>query len=136
MYEHFEHTADLGMRVRAADLEGLFVDAARGLLAMIVDNPQDVRPVETVQFEIKGSELSYLLFDWLNELLYTFESRRLLLSQFDLTVSRERVVATGRGEPLNSERHLLGHEVKAITYHALQVSQTADGWEAELIVDI
>jgi SHS2 domain-containing protein len=136
MYEHFEHTADLGMRVRAADLEGLFVDAARGLAAMIVDNPDEIRPEETVRFEIKGDDLGYLLFDWLNELLYTFESRRLLLSRFELKVSEAGVVATGRGEVLDLERHLLGHEVKAITYHALHVSQTAEGWEAEVIVDI
>lgn len=136
MYEHFEHTADLGMRVRAADLEGLFVDAACGLLAMIVDNPELVRPLETVQFEISGTDRGYLLFDWLNELLYTFESRRLLLSQFELKVSEKGLTATGRGEQLDTERHFLGHEVKAITYHELKVSQTAEGWEAELIVDI
>lgn len=136
MYEHFEHTADLGMRVRAADLEGLFVDAARGLVAMFVDNPDEIRPDEIVHFEVKGTDLGYLLFDWLNELLYTFETRRLLLSKFELKVSIEGLVATGRGERLNSERHLLGHEVKAITYHELQVSQTAEGWEAEVIVDI
>jgi SHS2 domain-containing protein len=40
------------------------------------------------------------------------------------------------GEPLDRERHQLEHEVKAITYHALRVDKTADGWLAEVIVDI
>ena len=33
-------------------------------------------------------------------------------------------------------RHALAHEVKAITYHRLKVERTADGWLAEVIVDI
>jgi SHS2 domain-containing protein len=37
---------------------------------------------------------------------------------------------------MDTSRHQMEHEVKAITYHALRVEQTATGWEAEVIVDI
>ena len=40
------------------------------------------------------------------------------------------------GEALDLQRHELSHEVKAITYHGLRVEATADGWLAEVIVDI
>jgi SHS2 domain-containing protein len=40
------------------------------------------------------------------------------------------------GEPLDRARHVLEHEVKAITYHGLRVEKIADGWLAEVIVDI
>ena len=40
------------------------------------------------------------------------------------------------GEPYDPARHVLAHEVKAITYHELKVEKTADGWLAEVIVDI
>jgi SHS2 domain-containing protein len=136
VYETFEHTADLGLRVKAADLESLFAEAGRGLFSMMVDNLEDVRPETTVQFDIPGTEPDYLLFDWLNELLYCFESRRLLLCEFVVRRDARGLKAEARGEPLDPKRHALSHEVKAITYHQLQVEQTADGWRAELIVDI
>jgi SHS2 domain-containing protein len=136
MYEIFEHTADLGLRVSAVDLDALFRDAASGLFAMVVDNLDEVNPLQTVEFQIDGIERDYLLFDWLNELLYRFDTEHLLFSQFDVSVSATGLTATARGEPLDAGRHRLSHEVKAITYHHLKVEQSSDGWHAELIVDI
>ncbi|HEV3415651.1 MAG TPA: archease [Pirellulales bacterium] len=137
MYETFEHTADLGLRVRAADLDGLFAEAGRGLFSLIVANMDDVRTVEEVSLGVVGAEMDYLLFDWLNELLFIFETRRLLLVEFRVRVAESSVQATARGEPFDPARHHAEHEVKAITYHELNVSQETDGtWLAELIVDI
>ncbi len=136
MYEVFEHTADLGLRVRASDWNELFADAGKGLFSMIVDNLADVRPEQSVSIRIEGQDREYLLFDWLNELLYRFDSEHLVFSQFEVQVNDGGLHATVRGEPLDPDRHRLDHEVKAITYHRLKVEQTADGWEAEVIVDI
>jgi SHS2 domain-containing protein len=80
--------------------------------------------------------VEYLLFDWLNELLYAFESEKLLLAEFDLKLKDQQLTATCRGEPMDPARHQMEHEVKAITYHGLRVEQTADGWQSEVIVDI
>ena len=68
MFETFDHTADLGLRIRAADLNSLFAEAAKGLLSLIVANLDDVRTVDTVMFEVAGTDVEYLLFDWLSEL--------------------------------------------------------------------
>jgi len=46
------------------------------------------------------------------------------------------LTAICRGEFMDQPRHQMDHEVKAITYHGLRVGQTANGWEAEVIVDI
>lgn len=136
MYEIFEHTADLGIRVRADDLESLFADAARGLLSVLVANHDAVRPVQEKTYAIAGEELDYLLFDWLTELLYTFETEKLLLAEFDVKVDNNGLRAVCRGEPIDRSRHDMDHEIKAITYHELKVKQTADGYLAEVIVDI
>ena len=137
MFELFDHTADLGLRVRAGTLEDLLAEAGRGLLAMIVANPGAVRPVQTRTIELPAGEAPYLLFDWLSELLYAFESDKLLLSEFDVQIANGQLTATCRGEPRDESRHQMDHEVKAITYHRLRVEQLADGgWMAEAIVDI
>jgi len=135
-FETFEHTADLGLRIRAQDLPTLFVDAARGLFSMIVADLDSIRPIETVDLAVGGEISELLLFDWLNELLYTYETRHLLLAEFDVAVSDSGVVATARGEPVDSLRHQIDHEVKAITYHGLRLERQGDGWLAEVIVDI
>jgi len=136
MYETFEHTADLGLRVRAADLETLFGEAARGLFSMIVSDLKSVRPVEQVTFELQGEVGELLLFDWLNELLYTYETRHLLLVEFEVHLGHSGLRATGKGEAVDPSRHELDHEVKAITYHGLKLEHSNDHWLAEVIVDI
>ena len=136
MYETFEHTADLGLLVEAADLDSLFAEAARGLLSILVEDIDAVLPQREVTIEVEGTERDYLLFDWLNELLYRYETEHLLFSQFDVTVGPSGLTAIARGESLDSERHEPTHEVKAITYHEFVVMQTPSGWQAKMIVDI
>src|SRR3984893_10930299 len=82
MYETFEHTADLGLRVRAADLDTLFVEAARGLFAAVVEDLATVRPERAVQVQVAGDDREYLLFDWLKALLYHCDVDHLLFSRF------------------------------------------------------
>jgi len=140
MYEVFEHTADLGIRIRANSLNELFADAGRGLVAQLA-NLSTVRPVTEKAITLAGESLDFLLFDWLSELLYAFEESRLLLANFDVQVASSAdgysLTANCRGEVADASRHDLDHEVKAITYHGLFVKQLDDGsWEAEVIVDI
>ncbi len=136
MHELFEHTADLGLRVVAPDLDTLFAEAAAGLFSIIVENLDEVRPLQELSFKIAGQDKNYLFFDWLNELLYTFETQHMLLSRFHVHIDETGLTARAVGEPIDSNRHQLDHEVKAITYHDLEVVETEDGWRAQVIVDI
>jgi SHS2 domain-containing protein len=136
MYEHFEHTADLGIRIYAGSVDELFADAARGLFAVMVTNVEAVLPVEEATFQVAGNNLEELLHDWLSELLYTFYTRRLVLGDFRVQVGAAGLSAVARGEPLDPQRHEIDGEVKAITWHGLKVEQLADRWRAEVIVDM
>jgi SHS2 domain-containing protein len=136
MYETFEHTADLGLRVRAADLDSLFAEAGRALFAALVDDLDSVEPRERQEIAIEGDDRAFLLFDWLNELLFRFETQHWLFGRFEVQVAENGLRGAAWGEPLDRARHALAHEVKAITYHGLRVEKTSDGWLAEVIVDI
>ena len=136
MYEVFEHTADLGLRVRASKLNDLFSESAHGLFSMIVANLDAVRGVTKRKVSLPADDYDLLLFDWLSELLYTFETEHLVFSQFNVDINNEGLEAICRGESLEPERHLTDHEVKAITYHGLKVEHINSGWLAEVIVDI
>jgi SHS2 domain-containing protein len=136
MYETFDHTADLGLRIRAADLNTLFAEAGRALFAALVEDLDTIRPTQRLDVTIPGSDREYLLFDWLKELLYHFDAEHLLLSRFEVRIGADGLQGSAWGEPLDPQRHELAHEVKAITYHGLRVEETPDGWLAEVIVDI
>ena len=136
MYETFEHTADLGLRVRAADLDTLFAEAAQCLFSAVVEDLTTVRPLQKIDIAIQGDDREYLLFDWLRELLYHLDAEHLLFGKFEVHVRDDGLTATAWGEPLDRARHNLEHEVKAITYHGLSVAKVGDQWEAEVIVDI
>ncbi len=136
MYETFEHTADLGLRVRARDLDTLFAEAAEALFSVLVEDLGAVAESRSLEVDLAGDERELLLFDWLRTLLYHFDAEHLLFRRFEVRLRPGGLHAVARGEPLDRSRHELGHEVKAITYHGLRVEQTRDGWLAEVIVDI
>ena len=136
MFETFAHTADLGLRVRSASRESLFEEAALGLFSMLIVDPSEVQPREEIRIEIDADEIEYQLFDWLSELLYRFDTQHLLLGQFYVEFNDGKLIGICRGEPLDRVRHVMDHEVKAITYHDLRVEESDGEWLAEVIVDI
>ena len=140
MYEIFEHTADLGIRIGAENLDELFADAARGLFSVMVAGELDrSHGTERVTFQIRADNIEELLHDWLSELTYTFYARRLVLGDFQTRVqvsTASELTATAQGEPIDTCRHEIGAEVKAVTWHGLKVQQGSGGWAAEVIVDI
>lgn len=136
MYETFEHTADLGLRIRTTDLDALFVEAAQCMFSAIVEDLRTVRPAQKIDIQLQGDAVDYLLFDWLRELLYHFDAEHLLFGKFEVHATETGLTASAWGEPLDRARHNLEHEVKAITYHGLRVEKVGAQWEAEVIVDI
>lgn len=136
--ETFDHTADLGLHVVAHDLVDLFQTAATGLFDVIVANRQDVRVIETEQVALQGDSPEDLLIEWLNELIYRCETRHRVYSEFQVTLEEQacRLTATIGGEPIDRQRHILDHEVKAATRHGISLRKEPQGWVAEVIVDI
>lgn len=136
MYELFEHTADLGLRVRSPDLDTLFAEAASCLFSAVLEDVGSVKLEQAVAVELAGSDREFLLFDWLRDLLLKFDEDHLVFGRFEVHVRDDGLSATAWGEPLDEARHFLAREVKAITYHELKVIREGDGWLAEVIVDI
>jgi SHS2 domain-containing protein len=139
-YEFFSHTADLGIRVRAATVEDLFAEAGKGLFAAIVARLESVEPKEKKHVQLEADRLDDLLYDWLSHLLYLFDAYRMVFSDFAIRIRQSEKYAlegVAMGEPLSLQKHELHFEVKAVTYHRLRVEQVGDGsWEGEFIVDL
>jgi SHS2 domain-containing protein len=134
----FDHTADLGLAIRAVDLDDLFRTAARGLFECIVANLSAVRDASTEPVQLQADSTAELLRAWLSELIFRSETRHCLYCQFVVQVAADgrSLDAQIGGEPIDRERHLLDHEVKAVTHHGLVLRQEGQEWVAELILDI
>jgi SHS2 domain-containing protein len=79
-----------------------------------------------------------LLVVWLNELIFRCETKHRLYTRFDVALADDgrSLRATIGGEPIDRDRHVLDHEVKAVTHHALSLGRAGEDWFAELILDI
>ena len=85
---------------------------------------------------IEGVDPEELFFDALDDLLYQFTAEHLLLARFEVAQDAAGATIAAWGEPYDPARHVLDHDVKAVTYHQLEVRQEADGWSATVIVDL
>jgi len=140
--EIFDHTADVGLKVRGASLGDLFQTAAQGLFDYIVVNRHEVRTERWDSITLEADEASELLAMWLNELIYRLETEHRIYAEFVVDVADDgcRLQARIGGEPIDPDRHILDHEVKAVTRHGLSLQPDGapgeEGWVAELILDI
>jgi SHS2 domain-containing protein len=139
-YAPLEHTADLGIEVRASDLGALFVDAAAGLCDAITVVAQ-IELRRERSFELRAEALDLLLVSWLEELLFHFDTGGELYPRGEATVAASgthgwSLQACMQGETFEGGRHPLKVQVKAITYHGLEVQRVDGEWQARVLFDI
>lgn len=135
-FEVLEHTADMGFRVRAESFEQLLEAAGEGLASIVMDC-SSVRPLETVDIAAQGEDRESLLVNFLSEVLFVLDCRRMAVSKVVVTAAGPHGASAALlGERFDAARHQLRHGVKAVTYHQLLVRQAAGGWIAEVYLDI
>ncbi len=134
-YSQFEHTADVGIRASGSDLKELFTNFALGLFDVICDVDKVV-PREGIEVSIHSFDTESLLVKWLNELIYIFDSKKMLLSNFNINeISHNRMTALVKGEKIDPKVHKLRHLVKAATFHQLSIKKNKE-YEGKIIIDV
>jgi len=135
-WEHFPHQADIGIRGLGPTKERAFEQAALALTAVVADLDK-VEPKEKVQISCQAMDDELLLFDWLNNLLYEMDTRKMLFSRFEVQIDRDNLTAIAWGQRLDVSTHQPAVEVKAATYQDLSVRQDENGtWIAQCVVDV
>jgi len=135
-FEVTDHTADIGITAYGKDLADLMANAACGMLSLIVE-PKTVNSTVTGKIELEERDEVTLLVKWLNALLYELDVNRLLFREFDIVISGEtKLSAVCRGERLDLAKHRLIREVKAATYHNLNITREKGIYTATIIFDI
>ncbi len=139
MIRYFEHTADVGFKLTASDLNALFDAARQALLAVLVSCPPQTGG-RLSPLELEAESLESLLVDWLDELLYLVQTRSLLPVQSAVAVSATpvgyRLTASLNCAPLDVDEHGWQGEVKGATYHGLRLVQENGYWRARVVLDV
>lgn len=141
-YEYLEEigTADIAFEATGRDLSELFRDAADATTNVMIDNIEAIQPREIRQIELSNDTLDMLLFDFLQELIFLKDARRLLLRMRAVQIVESDknyfVKATAEGEPIDAERHHQRADVKAVTLHDFSVERMHGGWKARVLLDI
>lgn len=135
-FEVIEHTADTGIRAFGKDIKEAFENSARGMFSLVA-NLDKVEEKNEQEVEVQADNREDLLVEWLNELLYLLEVKRLVLKSFKIAeMDEHHLKAKVFGEEIDEKKHELGVDIKAVTYHMLKVAKTDDRWEAQVIFDV
>ena len=135
-FEILDHTADIGIIVHGENLKALFENAGEAFFHLITDLRKVRRRTER-RINLGGESLDRLMVDWLSELLYLHDVENLLFKGFDVeSVGEDGLRAIVKGEPFQEGVHVIKTEVKAVTYHQIEVRQENGRWRAQVIFDL
>jgi len=135
-YELIEHTADVAIKAYGKNLSEAFENAAKGMFDIITDN-SEIESVGQYSIKLEAPDLEQLLVDWLSELLFLNTSQNLVFSFFkvELDEKNKKLSANVFGEKYNISKHKMGVEIKAVTYHMLEVRNKSP-YHVQVLFDI
>ena len=130
-----DHTSDLGLLVRAETLRELLVEAAKGLVLLLVGE-FPVVPGLWREIEVEAPDTEILLADFLAEILALVTVDELVPVKVEIEHLQPRKVQARVGLTRLRDLGGLKREIKAVTYHGLSLAETASGLEARLVFDV
>jgi SHS2 domain-containing protein len=122
-YTFLEHITDAYIEAYGSSLEKAYANAALALTATMIDVKR-VLPRFSREFKVDGKDKFNLLYNWLEALLISLNVESNIFSKFHVKICEGKVwelVATAYGEQLDPARHHYKVEVKAVTYHMMEV---------------
>ena len=134
-FEFIDHTADAGIRVEAPTLEDLFETAGLAFTELVTSADSVDCRVER-RFKLEEDDMETLLVSWLQELLYLLDTEDLVFARFQVRIHDFSLDATAWGDVFDPNIHTIKTEIKAVTYHQLEVAKNDQGWQAQVIFDI
>lgn len=137
-FEYGEHTADILVIAHGSTLPEAFKNAALGVLNIMYDITR-VTNRDRVEVSVDGVDLEQLLFNWISEVIYWFDGRKMAIGDIVITSFDEagRLKATLLGEHYDINKHgFRGTIVKAMTYNMMKISKANAHYTVQFVVDI
>jgi len=135
-FTFLDHTADLGIRLTGPTLEDLFRNAGLSLMEIMLDK-RPAAKTSPHHLSVSGDDLPDLMVRWLGEILYLLEGENKVAMDIEINaISETQLDATLHTVPFDPRIHQMVTEIKAATYHQIEVAPTGNGWQATVIFDL
>ena len=133
-------SADIAFEATGKTAKEMFEFAGVAVLGTMVRDPKKIKPKEKRTIEKTAPNISKLLFDFLDELIFLKDAEQMFFSEFKVEVSGKEgdysLKVEAKGEKIDPKRHDIVIDAKAVTMHKFEVKKTAKGWRAQVIIDV
>jgi len=120
-------------------LEEAFESAGMALVDVMIEIDEVDEKIEEI-IKVDGWDLKNLLYNWLEELLIKVTSEGKVYSSFDVKIDEKegsyKLEAKVKGEELNISKHKAKTEVKAVTYHQMDIKHDLEGFTLRFLLDL
>ncbi len=135
-YKLIDHTADIGIVAFGKDLPETFANSAYAMFDILTDVSK-VEGNESFELQVSAHNQDELLITWLDELLFRYETERIVCNRFVInSLDEKNLTATVFYEKINYKKHEIKTEIKNVTYHQLEIKKVRSGWSAQVIFDV
>jgi len=122
-YKLLDHATDAIIEVTASDLPEAFLTAANSVVETTLDR-NTVEEKEEMVIKVQGKDLRYLLFNWLEAVIYQLITDGFAIKRIALDLKKNEeyeIIATSYGEPIDLKKHNFKVEIKAPTFHEMEI---------------
>lgn len=133
-YEELGHTAEIGLAIDAPTPARLYACAARGMFALLRVAADGAEAIDTRRVTVAAGDAESLMVDWLNELVYLHEITGAIYTECRV----ERWSPTALTAEIEGYRPTSAPaiQIKAVTYHQLEIHEERGRWKARVFFDI
>ncbi|MBL7225301.1 MAG: archease [Desulfobacteraceae bacterium] len=135
-FTFLDHTADLGIMVTGLDLRDLFEKAAHSMMQIMIEE-RPAGKTSSLQLSVSGEDYADLMVRWLGEILYLLQGEGKVVTCTEISsITQSHINATLQTVPFNPKQHEVLAEIKAVTYHQIEVVCENGRWKAKIIFDL
>ncbi len=132
-YKLLNHPSDLKVLIKGKNLAGVFASAALALAELQFAYNKSEKPRKIDLIEIKSENAEMLLVDFLSELLYLSDVNDLAYNDVEVEeITERKIKCKAKGFSIKEVKT----EIKAVTYHDVEVKKTDNGFEAIALFDV
>jgi SHS2 domain-containing protein len=137
-YRYLDHMTDAVIEAYGNTLEEAFESAAKGLNDTMIDL-QEVKPDREINIQASGHDLQELLFDWLDKVMLLLVADGIVMSEFSVKIRHDdgySLEGIAKGEKLDLQKHHYKVEIKAVTYHEMEIMQESGRATVKFLLDL
>ena len=130
-YKEIDHTADLALKVWGNDFFDLLENAAEGMYELMGIREKPGSQAEN-SFQIENDQKESILVDFLSECLYLAEMENHRFTSFSFKESKKEITVKAQGSVIKT----IDRNIKAVTFHNLEIKKKSRGFETTITFDV